>query len=306
MRHRLEPRGELPERVRLRCSSCKAIFILKLKRKEASPASAAPASRPLLGNVLVLVANESAEFCQLLRNVIESQTDYRVEEAYDGETAWKRIVELTPKVIVSDVALPGLYGYEIASRVRGEEKVKESKIVLVASIYDKTRYKRSPSQLYGADDYVEKHHIPDELVPKINRLLWGMENERRSDPARLPPPVAVESVPKPEVNAAQEKVLRSTEAPVPEVPPSDGEAHDRAKRLARIIVADIALYNQEVLEEGARGGDLEALLEREISEARELYAQRVPAGIREGSRYLEEELSRLFSAAVQRAGGGDA
>ncbi len=44
-------------------------------------------------------------------------------------------------------------------------------MVLVASVYNRTGYKRRPTSLYGADDYVEQHHIPDALVGKLERLI---------------------------------------------------------------------------------------------------------------------------------------
>ena len=55
-----------------------------------------------------------------------------------------------------------------------------TRVVLVASIYNRTGYKRRPTSLYGADDYVEQHHIPDALVGKLERLDRRRRRGRRA------------------------------------------------------------------------------------------------------------------------------
>ena len=63
--------------------------------------------------------------------------------------------------------------FEIGSceRLRGKPSLSDTGIILIASVFQHTRYKRAPTSLYGADDYVEKHHIRDRLLEKITRLL---------------------------------------------------------------------------------------------------------------------------------------
>lgn len=309
----LSPKGEMPAEVRLRCSSCRTIFVLRRKAKSANLANpavssgAAPAAAPKAppaaarissnGKTTVLVANDNAEFCQVLRSVIESQTDYSVVESHDGEDAWRRLMELRPAVLVSDVALPGLYGFEVAERVRGESSLKDTKIILIASIYDRTRYKRRPTQLYGADDYVEKHHIPDMLVPKINTLLLGQKTGA-SVPKFAPDPHIIESaaeaIETPAPTAREEEVLRGTEPTVSAAEAPTGEAHEKAQRLARIIVSDVALYNQDLLEQGIREGNVESVLEGEMAEARTLFDSRIPPEVRQNRDYLGEAFQGLF------------
>jgi hypothetical protein len=75
-----------------------------------------------------------------------------------------------------------------------------------------------------------------------------------------------------------------------------GEALEKARRLARIIVADIALYSQEKVEEGIRSGTLHHLLAKEMEEGRRLLAERVAPEIRSRADFLEE----AFGAFVDR------
>ncbi len=305
---------EMPEKIRLRCSACRTIFVLRRKAGVSAPppapvpapSQAAPAQRD---GILVLVANESPEFCQVVRGVIEAQTDYRVEESHDGAACWQDLLRLRPHVLVTDVALPGLYGFQLAERILAEPSLEHVKVILIAAIYDRTRYKRNPTQLYGANDYVEKHHIPDLLVPKINHLLLGVSAGRPVGPQAARPQFAqamAEAVETQKPTEAQEAVLRAAEPRVEASEEGLPDAEEKARRLARIIVSDIALYNQDVIEQGIRDGNVESVLAKEIAEARELYAQRVPRGIQAGADYLGEEVDRLIQAkrAEFSPGGG--
>lgn len=78
-------------------------------------------------------------------------------------------------------------------------------------------------------------------------------------------------------------------APLRETP-----IHDKAKRLARLIVSDIALYNGPAVEEGIRNNTFAKLLSHEIKEARALYAQRVPEDVRKDTTYLEDAFRELI------------
>ena len=74
----------------------------------------------------------------------------------------------------------------------------------------------------------------------------------------------------------------------------DGLADQRAKaeRLARIIVSDIVLYNEEKFAAAVRSGDLESL-QGELAEGRALFRERIDAGVREERDYLADELARV-------------
>jgi len=85
------------------------------------------------------------------------------------------------------------------------------------------------------------------------------------------------------------------EPPVQTAAPRQSPAHEKAKRLARLIVSDIVLYNQAAVEEGVRNNTFSELLAHDIQEARTLYAQRVSEEVRNSTSYLEEAFSELIA-----------
>ena len=87
--------------------------------------------------------------------------------------------------------------------------------------------------------------------------------------------------------------------PVPPVDDGLGEERARAERLARIIVSDIVLYNEEKFAEAVANGNVAEAMMAELDEGRGLFCQRVDERIRVGTDHLTEELLR-----VARARGG--
>jgi len=78
-------------------------------------------------------------------------------------------------------------------------------------------------------------------------------------------------------------------------PARQSPAHEKAKRLARLIVSDIVLYNQAAVDEGVRNNTFAEVLAHDIREARALYAQRIPEEIRNSTSYLEEAFAELIA-----------
>ena len=292
------------EGIRLRCSKCRAIF--KVVRKEtgttipsASPAAARSAA------ITVVVANESAAFCAAVKKVLDSEP-FDVHTYNDGKAALAAIEQLRPEVVLLDVALPSMYGFEVCESVRKNPQLSSVKLILIASIYDKTRYKRSPQSLYGADDYIEKHHIPDTLTAMIYRLVSGQrpvdsplgakatgEEEAKAMPQQLSPrELTAQEAARRELRQDEEKETLSLPTPSAQEP---SEAHLKARRLARIIVSDIVLYNQARVEEGIRNGFFYELLAVDIDEGRALYEKRVPEEVRRGTTYLDDAFDDLIS-----------
>lgn len=89
------------------------------------------------------------------------------------------------------------------------------------------------------------------------------------------------------------------ETPPAHQKPVTNPAHDKAKRLARLIVADIVLYNQAAVEEAIRTNTFAEVMAHDIQEARNLYAQRVPEEIRQGTTYLDEAFADLIARKKQ-------
>jgi len=198
----------------------------------------------------------------------------------DGESARLLLRSVPPPaVLVCDVALPGVLGYQLCEEVA--ELGLPTRVVLIASVYSKTAYKRRPTSLYGAADYVEQHHIVDQLGPKLDALLAGQSL-----------PVRRRQVSDTGEQRA-EAIRVAGEARLAFRYRNRREGEERARSLARLLIADMMLYAGDEVARwraaGAPGEQPEALV-ADIQEARRLYLLRVPAEIAAGRDYFAEEL----------------
>ena len=90
--------------------------------------------------------------------------------------------------------------------------------------------------------------------------------------------------------------VRPQMGPVPgPFDPTGSPDDDTAKRYARLLVSEIRMFHESAVEAGRRERDLLARLGREIERARRLYEARVPAAVRDGHDYFEQELVRTLA-----------
>jgi DNA-binding response OmpR family regulator len=253
------------------------------------------------GPYRVLVAHSDESLCTTLGEIL-ARDGFTFQICHNGHEALRAMEAAPPEVALIDVALPGLYAFELVDKVRNRPDLKEVKILLLSSVYNKMAYKRLPTSLYGADDYIEKHHISDDLVPKINCLITHAKplKKRQAQPREE---VVAGKLLDPQEAAAESKeyfeeinmLIRSAEEREM-LADTFSEAQENARRLARSIVSDIALYNQERVEEGIRTGRFYELLEGEIAEGRRLFAERVGSTVNA----QEDFLQTAFSALIER------
>jgi len=289
-RFRLDHQRLGGKRITLRCSRCRQVF----KMEVAAVPDTAYSSR-------ILVAHSDEVLCRTVGEILGKE-GFTFQICHNGLEALRAMEAVPPEVALIDVALPGLFAFELVDKVRSRPSLRKVKILLLSSVYNKMAYKRTPTSLYGADDYIEKHHLSDDLVPKINRLLTEAKPVSGRQVPTGQPAVADESSPKLEavaedreyfdeinllIRSAEEREMLSDTV-------SAGE--ETARRLARMIVSDIALYNQERVDEGIRTGRVYELLVEELAEGRRLFAERMGAAV-SGQ---EDFLQTAFTALIER------
>lgn len=117
----------------------------------------------------VLVVEDDLEMANLIRMSLISH-GYEVKSVYDGESALQAYSEWEPEVILLDIMLPKMNGFEVCRKIRKlEESHHYTPIILLTAlvtIEDKDKGFKS-----GADDYITKPHSRDELFLRIDCQL---------------------------------------------------------------------------------------------------------------------------------------
>ncbi|MEE9614748.1 MAG: response regulator [Thermodesulfobacteriota bacterium] len=271
--------------IKLRCAKCRTVFKVEMQ-------AAGAAGKPPSAGYRVLIANGDPEVCEMMENVLKGE-NMTVLKAYDGVEALNAAENHQPHVIVLDVAIPKIYGFVVCEFIRKKPELKDTKIILMASIFDKMRYKRNPNSLYGADDYIEKHHIHDDLVPKIHALLVtsGPEATGPKEPEKAPAAVSTRVVAPPRASDEDIAKLKASEEAIAQ---EDGDVKEKAKKLARIVVSDIILYNSEEVDFGVANDNIYKVLRDDIKDGIRYMKERTPGSVPVES-YLKEALDEFLS-----------
>jgi len=131
-------------------------------------------------------------------NLALSSFGFCVRQAHDGETALQMIVEAKPDLIICDVNLPYVDGYEILSAVRASSTTAAIPFILMTGLVSANGFRRA--MIAGADDYLIKPFSPDDLVDSVmsrlvRRVDFQVDAELRVrqsfDEARLAPVAAL-------------------------------------------------------------------------------------------------------------------
>jgi hypothetical protein len=88
-----------------------------------------------------------------------------------------------------------------------------------------------------------------------------------------------------------------------QVAPDEEGQHEEARRLARLLVSEIKLYNEEQVDEGRRNRDLYERLKEDIDRSRQMYEERVEQRILNTTDYFYQELVRILAAGDSKALG---
>ena len=116
----------------------------------------------------VLVVDDDPEILKMLKMRL-SNSGYDVSTAADGQQAVDRAREVQPHLVVLDVMMPKMNGWEVARALRQEEGTKNVKIIMLTAIGPHVNEMTSP--LYGADAHLDKPFDFKTLEATIAELL---------------------------------------------------------------------------------------------------------------------------------------
>jgi DNA-binding NarL/FixJ family response regulator len=118
--------------------------------------------------ILVLLVDDNPTFLRILRDFLgEEEGILVVGTAQSGEDALVKAKELRPQVILLDLAMPGLNGFNTIPRLRS---MMPDVRIIALTVLDANGY-REAALTAGADDFVAKANLNTHLVPAIRRVV---------------------------------------------------------------------------------------------------------------------------------------
>jgi twitching motility two-component system response regulator PilH len=120
--------------------------------------------------VKVLIVDDSMTQRQLMSSVLE-QFGLTVLVATDGVEAWEQIQRVHPDIVVLDIIMPRMNGYEVCRKIKTDPTLHSLPVVMCSSKTEE--FDRYWGMKQGADAYLSKPFQPKELLSTIQKLLKG-------------------------------------------------------------------------------------------------------------------------------------
>ncbi len=138
------------------------------------PTASAAAERP----ARILIADDNPQGVELLEAYL-SGTDYELQTAFDGEETLARVAEWHPDLILLDVMMPKISGFEVCKRLRSDPRTSDIAILMVTALDQNSDIDRAID--VGAEDFLSKPINKAELLLRVQSLLKSRRYTREMD-----------------------------------------------------------------------------------------------------------------------------
>ncbi|MCD6410733.1 response regulator [bacterium] len=95
---------------------------------------------------------------------------YDIEEAIDGEEGLKKIGEVNPDLVLLDLILPGIDGFQVLKEAKENHKTENIPVVILSNLGQKDEIEKGLN-LGAVDFLIKAHFTPEEIVEKIKLVL---------------------------------------------------------------------------------------------------------------------------------------
>lgn len=205
---------------------------------------------------ILLIADEPRAFRDFLRKTLEEMgcRVIVVDDGYGVEQALRQ--PRKPHLIFMNVVLKHTMGFILCEKIKSNPDYQTIKVVLIGAIFRIDRFRRDPSNLYGADDYIEEIIVKQDLQERVKKLL-GVD--------------------------IRQPLQRDFTSP--------NDVVDHARRLARIILSDIIIYNQGKVDESIQKDAFFTELGEELQEGKKYFREKIPSDRSEINEIFDQTIS---------------
>ena len=132
-----------------------------------------PEGEPVEERKRILVVDDDPIIVETIVQALEEEEhDYEVISASDGFEAGLQVNHFKPHLLILDIMMPDIKGYEVCKRIKSDEATKGTKIIVLSAYLDEEKFKKM--QEYGADVCFSKPLPLPQLKEEVGRLLGVM------------------------------------------------------------------------------------------------------------------------------------
>lgn len=245
--------------VRVACPNCEYQMVLKPRTSSGmhpvpEEVTAEPPVRMPRRRVAA-IADEPRPFRSFLGEQLRT-LGFDVTFFETGDPTLEFVRRTHADLAIVNVYLKGKLGVEVTEEIKADASLSHTRVILIGALFRANRFRANPTNLYGADEYIEEQ-IPEREFRQIIHKLFPDVGESSDDS------------------------------------PVEPREYDEARRLARLILSDIIIYHAAKVEQGIRDDNFFTVLRDEIEEGRQYYDSRVPPRVRRDSEIYVETLQQF-------------
>jgi len=120
-------------------------------------------------NLRVVIADDDPDIRGLVAIAVRKAGFELVAQAFDGPSAWKAVTDERPDLVVLDVSMPGLTGLEVATLIRADTTLAETRIALLSAGVGESAIQAGVDA--GADHYLTKPFSPRDLAAQLQEIM---------------------------------------------------------------------------------------------------------------------------------------
>jgi len=136
--------------------------------KPAASADAATNPENFLPQSTILIVDDNAQNVELLQAFLES-LPVRIVTAFDGVDALEKVQQHSPDLILLDIMMPRMSGFQVCRKLKGEPKTRDIQVLMVTALNELGDIEQASE--CGTDDFVSKPVNKLELLTRVKSLL---------------------------------------------------------------------------------------------------------------------------------------
>jgi len=129
-----------------------------------------PEDAPVEQRIRILVVDDDPIIVETIVQALEEdEHDYEVISASDGFEAGLQVSHFNPHLLILDIMMPDINGYDVCKKIKGEEETKDIKIIVLSAYLDEEKFKKMKE--HGADACFSKPLPLPQLKKEVAQLL---------------------------------------------------------------------------------------------------------------------------------------
>ena len=117
----------------------------------------------------ILIVDDDRGIVFALRRILMLEGEYLIETAFNGFDAGKKFTAFKPDLIILDINMPGLDGYQVYANIRQDPNNNSSKIFIISGVSEADEIKKIMD--LGADGFLQKPFSNEDIKERISKLL---------------------------------------------------------------------------------------------------------------------------------------